>query len=152
MINKKVFNLIPDLTLIGSIIFAYILNDKFPITQIIPPPLNTIGTVLSLISIAIAIRTISFLRAEQTSTNASEDPNKFIKTGTFSITRNPIYLAYVLFSLGVSITFGSFSTFIVPIITFCILNFLIIPFEEKAISRTYGQEYEQYKKSVRRWI
>jgi len=77
---------------------------------------------------------------------------KFVKSGPFTFTRNPMYLGLVLITLGISILLGSLVSFLLPILLFLYLNTYMIPFEETLMERTFRSSYEDYKSKVRRWI
>jgi len=58
---RKIYNSIPDATLIGSILLAYFLDHVLPITEIIPYPVNLIGWVVVAAGLGLAIYTLSML-------------------------------------------------------------------------------------------
>lgn len=77
---------------------------------------------------------------------------KLITTGPFSYSRNPLYLGgNVFIFFGASLVLGT------P--TGIILTFLQLPLvdrmirrEEKQLEKSFGKEWLDYKKRVRRWI
>ena len=77
--------------------------------------------------------------------------DRLITSGTFSISRNPIYLAFILFFAGIFTSYPS-------IITSAFLLFIIIMIhrqiirEEIFLKDHYGEEYEEYCNRVRRYI
>jgi protein-S-isoprenylcysteine O-methyltransferase Ste14 len=83
---------------------------------------------------------------------SSEVHSTLVATGPFSFTRNPMYLGLVTIGLGAALWSGTWLMWLVPIILFVLDNFVIIPFEENSMERTYGETYREYKASVRRWI
>lgn len=149
---KQILNSIPDLLLFSSITFGFILNRFFPIVTILDYPLNLVGCVFILLGIIFALYTIKFLRLNRTSTNVTQKPSKLLITGPFSISRNPLYLAYLITIAGVSILFGSLAVLILPIIAFLILNLIVIPIEEKDAQATFNKEYIVYKNTTRKWL
>ncbi len=84
--------------------------------------------------------------------NAFKDPSHFIKTGPFKYSRNPIYLGLLMILIGFGFVIGSFSSFIGAIIFFIITDMWSVPFEEKRLSKIFGEEYVEYKSKVRRWL
>ncbi|NLI40814.1 MAG: isoprenylcysteine carboxylmethyltransferase family protein [Caldisericales bacterium] len=150
--NNKFIDSIPDLTTLGSIILAYFLNLKFPIIEVVPFPFNLIGWVIVVAGLSLAIHTVAILKSRRTSSNPTEIPTMFIKNGPYSFSRNPVYLSYVIVTIGAAFIFGSVSAFIAPVICFTVLNSFIIPFEENNLHKKFDKEYEQYKNLVRKWI
>jgi len=69
-------------------------------------------------------------------------------TGIYGMVRNPIYLADILFSLGVAIMFRSIIG--VALIPLWWAGFLfVILIEESSLERTLGQSYQEYKRRVK---
>ena len=54
--------------------------------------------------------------------------------------------------LGCALASGSWAALLCPLVCFSVLNWLIIPIEERALRRAFGDEYERYRRSVRRWL
>ena len=66
----------------------------------------------------------------------------------YGIVRNPIYLADLLFSLGIAIGFGSvIGVALIPI--WWIAFLFVVQMEELSMERTLGQAYLDYKRRVR---
>jgi protein-S-isoprenylcysteine O-methyltransferase Ste14 len=76
---------------------------------------------------------------------------KLITNGTFSISRNPVYLAFIFFFYGIFLTYPN-------IISSVFLTLLILTIhrqilrEEKFLKSHYGDEFEEYCNKVRRYI
>ena len=150
--SNKIYNSIPDVTLIGSILLAYFLDHVLPITEIIPYPVSLIGWVVVAAGLGLAIYTLSLLKSNHTSSDPGGVPSMLITTGFYSLSRNPMYLAYVITTSGATIIFGSIPAFIAPVICFSVIHVVIIPVEEKNLHKIFGQKYEHYQRSVHRWI
>lgn len=80
-----------------------------------------------------------------------DNPGSLVTTGAFSISRNPIYVAFFLVLLGIFLVFAS-EVFLVALIAAALLFSRQIRLEEKSLSKVYGQEYERYKANVRRYL
>ena len=152
MVIDKIYNSIPDATLIGSVLSAYFLDRLLPITEIIPYPVNLTGWVVVAAGLGLAIYTLSMLKSNRTSSDPGGIPSTLITTGLYSLSRNPMYLAYVITTSGAAIIFGSITTFIAPVICFSVIHVVIIPSEESNLQKIFGQKYEHYQRSVHRWI
>lgn len=75
-----------------------------------------------------------------------------VTRGPFTWSRNPMYLGLLLMMLGIAVYVGTLPMFAAVTMQFFILNFLFIPFEEEKMQRQFGEQYMQYKRSVRRWV
>jgi protein-S-isoprenylcysteine O-methyltransferase Ste14 len=68
--------------------------------------------------------------------------------GVYGIVRNPIYLADLLFSLGIAVGFGSIiGVALIPV--WWIAFLFIVQMEETSMERELGQKYRDYKNQVR---
>jgi protein-S-isoprenylcysteine O-methyltransferase Ste14 len=77
--------------------------------------------------------------------------DKLITNGTFSISRNPIYLAFISFFLGVFMAHANIITSIFLVLVSITIHRQILR-EEAFLKGHYGNEYLTYCKKVRRYI
>jgi len=82
----------------------------------------------------------------------SKTNNKLVTSGFFALTRNPMYLGLIVFSLGVAIWFGRPLMYLAPLLVFAIANWVFIPFEEAKMRRQFGDAFDAYTGRVRRWL
>ena len=150
--NNKLLNAIPDMTVLLSALLAVVLNMLFPSPVVVTPPFTAIGWALALGGFIIAVRMLALLRAGGGSSDVTGRSAAFVATGPYRISRNPFYLCYVVTVLGVAIGLGSLAAFAAPLACFCVLNFVIIPLEERNLHRQFGDRYATYMRTVRRWL
>ena len=105
----------------------------------------------SAIGIAVWARSL-FVAAKTTLIPASPVNNALVVEGPYRFSRNPMYLAVVMFGLGVSFYVGSFPMFLAPIAVFLLCGRVFIPFEEAKMLRQFGDTYVAYTRRVRRWL
>ncbi|MBI2331386.1 MAG: isoprenylcysteine carboxylmethyltransferase family protein [Chloroflexi bacterium] len=79
-------------------------------------------------------------------------PKKLIVVGLYHYVRNPIYLGALFVVLGDILWFGSRMAFLYFLLYILGFHLLIVLIEEPILRRTFGSEYEEYCKSVPRWI
>ena len=77
---------------------------------------------------------------------------KLVTNGVYAFTRNPMYLAMTLVSLGVAVWVGQPLMYLAPLLMFAVANWAFIPFEEAKMRRQFGETFDAYCKRVRRWI
>ena len=75
-----------------------------------------------------------------------------VTEGLYRYSRNPMYLGLLLITIASTIWFGTWLGIIINIVFIFLINFLQIIPEEEALLEIFCEEYEEYKKSVRRWI
>ena len=74
------------------------------------------------------------------------------RTGPYRVSRNPIYLAFSLFQLGIAICVNSVWLLATLVVAVALIHYVVIRREEKYLERTFGAQYLDYKASVRRWL
>ena len=80
------------------------------------------------------------------------DATALVTDGMYQYSRNPMYLGLLLWTIASTIWFGTWFGIIINIVFIFLINFLQIIPEEEALLEIFGEEYEEYKKNVRRWI
>ncbi len=73
-------------------------------------------------------------------------------TGIYHITRNPMYVGLALVYLGVTCLIGNWWNIILFPILLLVVQQYIIKKEEQYLERKFGQQYLDYKLTVRRWL
>lgn len=80
-----------------------------------------------------------------------ENPDKLVTSGMFSISRNPLYTAFILLFLGVFLVMPNWILLLYVFAGFWRINQQVLQ-EEAALTEIYGQEYLDYCKKVRRYL
>ena len=80
------------------------------------------------------------------------DATALVTEGMYRYSRNPMYLGLLLLTIASTIWFGTWFGIIINILFIFLINFLQIIPEEEALLEIFGEEYEEYKNNVRRWI
>ena len=103
--------------------------------------------------ITIALGVVSFVRAGTTvNPMKPESASSLVASGIYKLTRNPMYLGYLLALLGWAIFLSNVLAFLLlPAFVLYLNRFQINP-EERMLATLFGQEFAAYKASVRRWL
>lgn len=144
--------ILPPTYLLVSLAAMPILHFLVPIVKIIFFPWNMLG--LLFLFCGAALKLVSDRRFHQAGTTVQpfEESSTLITNGVFSLSRNPMYLGFILLLGGVAIFLGSLSPLmILPIFAVLIEKNFIIR-EEKSLEKIFGKVYLDYKRKVRRWI
>lgn len=88
----------------------------------------------------------------QTPIRPTEIPTVLVTDGPYRLTRNPMYLGFVIMLLGAAWGVGTLPMFFAPGAFFLIIRWIYIPYEEERMERIFGQGYLDYKRRVRRWL
>jgi protein-S-isoprenylcysteine O-methyltransferase Ste14 len=63
-----------------------------------------------------------------------------------------MYVGFVIFVTGLSVLSGNILALLWPVFFFIVLDRMFIPYEEEKMENTFGPEYLEYKRKVRRWL
>ncbi|AVF59815.1 methyltransferase family protein [Vibrio diabolicus] len=75
-----------------------------------------------------------------------------VRTGVFSFSRNPMYMALLLLIIAIGLWWQHLSVVLCSVVFVSYMNRFQIKPEERVLERLFGEEYVDYKKHVRRWI
>ena len=143
---------LPPVWFLLSIILMIGLHLLLPVQQLFFPPITYLG----ILAIATGIATVLFcaylFRQKETTIMPLRESSCLIREGIFNYSRNPIYLGMIIFLIGVWIYLGSLTpVFIIPLFSWLIQK-VFIKEEERMLKDRFGEDYREYKSSVRRWI
>lgn len=146
---KKLF--IPPVCVLICFLLIVIFYFLLPRYNLIPVPVNLAGIPIAFSGFVIMGKARDLFRKRQT-TLAIEKSSFLITEGIFSKTRNPMYAGMFFLLLGVGICFRNLFSILMAIGFILVMQFVFIPEEEKLMHESFGPEYLEYKKKVRRWI
>ena len=154
MNDRKILKVPPPLIVITMSGAMWVLNRVAPIYHWAIPPWSYFGPVIS--GLGFLILAISFRTFRKAKTTIDPiDPRRasqLVTHGIFSVTRNPMYIAFLLVLLGWLVWLGSLS----PIVAIAFYLFYTSSFqisrEEEALIDKFGPRYRAYMERVPRWI
>jgi len=101
--------------------------------------------------ITMLIASISFKHA-QTNIKPWKPTTRIISSGLFAYSRNPIYLALCVITIGVGLIINNLWIALSFIPSIAVIFFTTIKKEEAYLENKFGQDYLAYKEKVRRWL
>ncbi|MGH7814855.1 MAG: methyltransferase family protein [Candidatus Binataceae bacterium] len=124
---------------------------------ILPEPRDTgwlqvLGVLLIGAGIGGAFFGSGLFHGAETTVNPFGEPSKIMTRMPYTFTRNPMYLGVTVALLGFALFFESFVMLLAPAIFYAAMDRIVIPREEAAMERNFGQQYLDYKQRVRRWL
>ena len=81
-----------------------------------------------------------------------DPPHALIASGLYRYVRNPMYVAGLIALAGWILWSPSLSMIITALLFFTATHLFVILYEEPTLKRKFGAAYEEYLKSVPRWI
>jgi protein-S-isoprenylcysteine O-methyltransferase Ste14 len=111
------------------------------------------GLLLFTAGVLITLICIARFATDGDGTLSPADPTrKLVVRGLYRYSRNPMYVGVALMLLGDCLVLQMQSVWIYAGITMLIIHLFIIGFEEPRLTRDFGEEYNAYRKKVRRWF
>jgi protein-S-isoprenylcysteine O-methyltransferase Ste14 len=84
--------------------------------------------------------------------NPTDPPKELVVTGPYHYVRNPVYVGVVFIFLGHFLWFGYWALLNYATLAFIGVHFFVVLYEEPTLKRRFGASYEEYLKSVPRWV
>ncbi|MEM8550886.1 MAG: isoprenylcysteine carboxylmethyltransferase family protein [Pseudomonadota bacterium] len=110
------------------------------------------GWIIIALSLALMVWAVLVMSREKTPIFPREEPISLVTAGPFAFSRNPIYLAECTIVVGAAIAFGQPIAALLAIPLALILRTRFILPEEQRLAATFGKAWEDYARSVNRWI
>jgi protein-S-isoprenylcysteine O-methyltransferase Ste14 len=107
----------------------------------------TVGSVIILAGV------LTFRRMKTTVNPLTPDATTtMVTSGIYRVTRNPMYLGFLLVLVGWAIYLSNLLAFaFLPLFVWYMNRFQILP-EERALASKFSEAFTRYKRSVRRWL
>ena len=109
------------------------------------------GLLLIVAAVSLAVWAVRAFDRAKTSPKPHKPTTAIVRSGPFRYTRNPIYIAFTLIQLGAALMGASGWIFALIVPVLLLIRFGVIAREERYLERKFGDEYSNYKRSVRRW-
>ena len=126
---------------------------RFGWTQVAPGQCNFIGLVVVTVGLALYTWCLIFhFRSYAASVRIGFSPPHLVAAGPYRLSRNPMYVSGLFTWLGWALFYGSPAVFFALVLLWAVFTFRVIPREERQLEELFGDDYLEYKRSVRRWI
>lgn len=142
----------PPITAILLIIVAHLITLVFPEMKVVFFKSLLLAALFMLVGIGIIAWSFILFQIKRTTLNPNKKPQKMIISGPYRLSRNPMYLGLLLLLLGYALWRGEIIFLIPPVVFFFLMDKVVIPFEEKLVKEGMGDKYENYLKTVRKWL
>lgn len=139
---------------IGAILIAVGLDRLFPLELLDGWHLSFLTAGGACLATSVWLGFWGFRKLHQCGTAmlSSSAATRLVTSGPFRFTRNPVYLAYTLATLGAGMVTGNAWLIAAAIVTAGITHAWIIRREEMHLLARFGFEFENYRRRTRAWI
>jgi protein-S-isoprenylcysteine O-methyltransferase Ste14 len=131
------------LTLRPQLMFDNVVVDRFLVLT---------GMALALLGQGVRLITIGFDYIHRGGKDGQVYAGRLVRGGAYGITRNPMYVGNALIAIGMTMHFGSPVAYLIVIPFFLIVYQAIVAAEEAYLRKKFGADYENYEKSVNRYV
>ena len=129
------------------------LGSRFGWSQLAPAWWNLSGLIAVAIGLAMYAWCLTFhFRSYRASVRLGFSPPHLVIAGPYRLSRNPMYVSGLFVWLGWTVFYRSLAVFVALVLLWSIFAFRVIPREERQLEALFGDDYLDYKRSVRRWI
>ena len=111
-----------------------------------------LGGFVIIVSFILIFLSVGLFRQNEEDPNPTTQSNKLITIGIYKYIRNPMYLALVIFQIGLGVSLSFLHISLMSVFTIITLHHFIIKREEIYLRKIFGDDYENYKARSRRWI
>lgn len=142
----------PPFVYLGSIGLGLLVHWFWPV-QLLPASISLpIGVMLVLVAGALFISAVRTLRKAGTPVPGNRPTTTIVRTGPYSFCRNPIYLAFTLFQVGLGAWLNSLGVLLTLLPALALMVLVVVPREERYLEARFPSDYLPYKREVRRWL
>jgi protein-S-isoprenylcysteine O-methyltransferase Ste14 len=142
----------PPRIFLAAIVLGIVGHLFWPVRLVAPVIGIPAGAVLVVAAVGLFVGATRAFKAAGTPVPGNQPATAIVKAGPYWFSRNPIYLAFVVFQLGLALLVNSLSLVITLLPAFGLMAFVVIPREERYLMQRFPEEYAAYMASVRRWL
>jgi protein-S-isoprenylcysteine O-methyltransferase Ste14 len=95
---------------------------------------------------------ILFQRVGKGTPSPAVPTNKLVTQGPYRLVRNPMNIGEVMVMLALAGWFASWMLLVYAVLAWLAFHVFIVTFEETRHLEDFGGDYEEYKRSVNRWL
>ncbi|MBM4427365.1 MAG: isoprenylcysteine carboxylmethyltransferase family protein [Chloroflexi bacterium] len=142
----------PPIVALIFITMAHLLGWFVRVPFIVPDFMENVGFGLIVVGFFLAVAAFLEFRKSHTTLDPHGSVKVLVTNGVFRVTRNPIYLGFLLMVIGFPLNAGLYSGVLVAPFFMVTVNQLVIEKEEAYLEKKFGEAYTGYRSRVRRWL
>jgi protein-S-isoprenylcysteine O-methyltransferase Ste14 len=142
----------PPNVYLGSIGLGLLVHLFWPM-QLLPASVGVpIGIALVLVAVALFISSVRAFRKAGTPVPGNRPTTTIVRTGPYRFSRNPVYVAFTIFQVGLAIWINSLALLLAVLPALALMMLVVISREERYLEARFPADYLPYKRAVRRWL
>jgi protein-S-isoprenylcysteine O-methyltransferase Ste14 len=128
------------------------LHLALPLAHPVPRPWQLAGLLPLLAGVALNLAADRDFHRAATTVKPFETSSTLLTGGVFRFSRNPMYLGFILLLAGTALLLGSFSSWLAIPPFFWVISRSYVRHEEAMLAATFGERWQSYKATTRRWL
>jgi protein-S-isoprenylcysteine O-methyltransferase Ste14 len=144
--------IMPTTCLLMAIVAMIAIHFVLPVARVIPPLWNMLGILPLAVGIVLNLIADAAFHKAQTTVKPFQESSALIMDGVFRLSRNPMYLGFVLILIGIAILLGSLTPFAIILVFVILIDSAYVTVEERMLAEKFGAKWEEYKRRTRRWL
>src|SRR5919112_718859 len=142
----------PPLTYLLTLLLGLVLDRRLHVPFLPHRVARVLGWPLAGGGMALATWFIRTMRGADTTLDVNKPVSSLVQHGPFRYTRNPGYLSLAMLYAGIAILRNAlWAMLLLPLVLYVIQR-EVIEREERYLQRTFGEEYLEIGRRVRRWV
>ena len=150
--NTNRVRLMPTTYLLMSVVAIVALHLLLPVAKVVPTPWNLVGILPLIVGVVINLVADRGFRAAQTTVRPFEKSSALVTSGVFRVSRNPMYLGFVLLLIGLALLLRSLTPYLVVVAFAALLERQFVAVEERMLAEQFGADWQRYRQRTRRWL
>jgi protein-S-isoprenylcysteine O-methyltransferase Ste14 len=142
----------PPLVYLTAILLGLGLHLARPIGLLARPAGTWLGAAAVLLAFTLFVWAVRTFRAVGTPVPGNRPTTTIVHAGPYRFSRNPIYLAFSLFQLGLALWVDSLWLIVTLVPAVALMALVVVPREERYLAARFPAAYPSYEGSVRRWL
>ena len=111
-----------------------------------------VGGIVALLGLGIVAWALATFLRHRTGVYPNQPATRIVRDGPYRWTRNPMYLSMTLLYLGLALIANTLLPLLLLPIVLALLVRFVIRREERYLESGFGDEYNAYRRDVRRWL
>ena len=148
----KTKKIMPPTWLLVAMIAMLALHFLMPLAWIIPPFWNLTGLILIASGLILNLSADKAFHTVRTTVKPFEESSSLVTNGVFRISRNPMYLGFVLILTGIAILLRTLSPYLVIFAFVAVIDMTFVRVEERMLAEKFGASWKHYQSATKRWL
>ena len=142
----------PPALFLGGLLVGYSLDQALPIPTLALPGQDIASITLLVLGTLLVAGAVWQLRHADTTVLPHRAASQLVTGGLFAFSRNPIYLGFVCLHLAMALSLASLGMAVMLLPVIWVIDRHVIAAEEAFHAQQFGEQWQQYRGKVRRWL